>query len=106
MEKNVAALPPAPDLLSPKIQPAAQPAVSEPKADAAKSAPSAPAANQGSSPVDTRLVIEMDQASGSFVYKTIDRRTGEVVRQLPRAEVLKMRDGAQYEAGAVIKTEV
>ncbi len=106
MEKNVAALPPAPDPLSPQLQPAAQPAVSEPKADPAKPAPSAPAANQGSSPVDTRLVIEMDQASGSFVYKTIDRRTGEVVRQLPRAEVLKMRDGGQYEAGAVIKTQV
>lgn len=52
-----------------------------------------------------RLVIEQDQASGSFVYKTINRLTGEVILQLPRAEVLKMRDGGQYEAGAVIQTK-
>ena len=52
-----------------------------------------------------RLVIEEDQASGSFVYKTINRLTGEVVQQFPRAEVLKLRSQAQYAAGSVIKTE-
>jgi len=80
-------------ILEPTNQPAAPPA------------PSEPAATQGPDPVDTRLVIEMDQASGSFIYKTIDRRTGEVVLQLPRDQLLKMRDGAEYEAGAVIRTE-
>jgi flagellar protein FlaG len=54
--------------------------------------------------VDMRLVIEMDQASGSYVYKTINRITGEVVSQLPRDEVLRMRaEGAP--AGAVIRTK-
>ena len=52
---------------------------------------------------DLRLVIE-DQA-GAFVYKTIDRRTGEVVLQLPREEVLRMRETEAYEAGAVITTQ-
>jgi flagellar protein FlaG len=52
-----------------------------------------------------RLVIELDKASGSYVYKTINRTTGEVLSQLPRAEVLKLRDGGQYAAGDVIKTE-
>ena len=52
---------------------------------------------------DLRLVIE-DQA-GAFVYKTIDRRTGEVVLQLPREEVLRMRETQAYEAGAVITTQ-
>lgn len=55
---------------------------------------------------DLRLVIEHDQASGSFIYKTIDRRTGEVVSQLPREEVVRMRDAMTYEAGTVIKTAV
>ena len=49
-------------------------------------------------------VIEEGQA-GSFVYKTIDRRTGEVVLQLPREEVLRMRDAEAYVAGAVIATQ-
>jgi flagellar protein FlaG len=52
-----------------------------------------------------RLVIEEDQASGSYVYKTVNRLTGEVVQQLPRAEVLRLRQELQYAAGAVIKTE-
>lgn len=61
---------------------------------------------QGPSEAEMRLVIEMDKASGSYVYKTINRLTGEVLSQLPRAEVLKLRDEAQYSAGDVFKTEV
>jgi len=33
---------------------------------------------------ELRLVIEEDEASGAYVYKTVNRRTGEVVQQLPR----------------------
>jgi FlaG protein. len=64
----------------------------------------APVEPQGSDTADLRLVIEEDPASGSYVYKTIDRRTGEVVLQLPRADVLKLREEADYVAGAVIRT--
>lgn len=53
---------------------------------------------------DLRLVIEDRGPDGGFVYKTIDRRTGEVVLQLPREEVLRMREAAGYEAGSVIAT--
>ncbi|WP_332771783.1 flagellar protein FlaG [Phenylobacterium sp.] len=49
---------------------------------------------------DLRLVIE--EGGGSYVYKTIDRRTGEVVAQFPREEILRMREETDYEAGAVI----
>lgn len=93
MDRKVAALAPAPESGMPQIQ-AAAPAKSEP-----------PVA-KGPDPVEMRLVIEMDQASGSFVYKTINRLTGEVILQLPRAEVLKLRDGGQYAAGSVIRTKV
>lgn len=51
-----------------------------------------------------RLIIEEDQASGAFVYKTLDRNTGEVVLQFPREEMLKLKDRAGYQAGAVIRT--
>lgn len=51
-----------------------------------------------------RLVIEQDPVSGSFVYKTMDRETGKVVRQLPSEEVLGLRHSADYGVGAVINT--
>jgi flagellar protein FlaG len=66
--------------------------------------PAAPVVS-GPDPVDLRLVIEEDQASGSFVYKTVNRLTGEVVQSLPRAEILRLRNGAAYTAGQVIKTK-
>jgi flagellar protein FlaG len=55
--------------------------------------------------LDLRLVIEEDQGSGSFVYKTINRRTGEVVSSFPRAELLRLRAEARYAAGSVVKTK-
>jgi flagellar protein FlaG len=51
-----------------------------------------------------RLIIEEDSASGAFVYKTLNRNTGEIVLQFPRDEVLKLREQANYEAGSVIRT--
>jgi len=52
-----------------------------------------------------RLVIEEDQASGSYVYKQVNRLTGEVLMQFPRDDVLKMREQLDYEAGDVIRTK-
>lgn len=92
MDRKLAAVAPASESGRPQLQ-TAPPAKSEP-----------PVA-KGPDPVEMRLVIEVDQASGSFVYKTINRLTGEVIQQLPRAEVLKLKDGGQYAAGTVIRTE-
>ena len=93
MEPKVAAIAPAPDPKQPKVQPIVPASGGD--------APAVPAPD----PVEMRLVIEMDQASGSYVYKTVNRLTGEVVRQLPRAEVLRLKVESQYAAGSVIKTE-
>ena len=49
-----------------------------------------------------RLVIEEDKTSGSYIYKTVDVRTGDVVQQVPREEVLRLREAAGYQPGAVI----
>ena len=54
---------------------------------------------------DLRLVIEEDQATGSYIYKTVNRLTGEVVQQLPREEVVRLRDNVAYVAGGVIRTK-
>jgi flagellar protein FlaG len=75
-----------------------------PTPQAPASEPGTPAAVADTSP-DLRLVIEEDQASGLFIYKTIDRRTGDVVLQLPREEVVKMHEARNYRAGALIKTK-
>lgn len=51
-----------------------------------------------------RLVIEEGSRAGSFVYKTLDRVTGEVVKQLPREEVVNLLKDDSYSAGTVIDT--
>ncbi|MDB5425229.1 MAG: flaG [Phenylobacterium sp.] len=56
-------------------------------------------------PVDLRLVIEEDQANGSYIYKQVNRLTGEVLMQFPREDVLKMHKRTDYTAGDVIRTK-
>lgn len=51
-----------------------------------------------------RLVIEEGPKTGSFIYKTMDRLTGEVVKQFPREQVVDLMRSADYSAGAVIDT--
>lgn len=53
---------------------------------------------------DLRLVIEEDEATGAFIYKTLDRRTGEIVQQLPRESVLKAMSSEDYNPGLVVDT--
>jgi flagellar protein FlaG len=65
--------------------------------DAVRPPPETPRQN-----ADLRLVIEEDQTSGTFVYKTLDRRTGEVVKQLPREEVVRLKESPGYAPGDVI----
>lgn len=52
-------------------------------------------------PGDLRLVIEQDEDSGAFIYKTVDRRTGETLQVLPREEVLKLKHASTYGPGTV-----
>ena len=61
----------------------------------------APAA-QTDSDADLRLVIEDDKAAGSYVYVTINSVTGKVVSQIPREQLLKMREDPDYKPGSVI----
>jgi flagellar protein FlaG len=65
--------------------------------------PSAPKTPPAHEEANLRLVIEEDEATGEFIYKTLDRSTGEVVLQLPRKEVLKSLATGAYSAGDVIK---
>jgi flagellar protein FlaG len=60
---------------------------------------------QGPDPVDMRLVIEEDKAHNSYVYKTVNRLTGEVIQQLPREQVLRLHEQLDYEAGDMVRTK-
>jgi len=101
--------------IPPDVTPA-QPAPSVTSATASQTAaqqPASPSAavavapSQGpAAPIDEqtdlRLVIEEDKAAGSYVYMTVDPRTGKVISQIPREELLKMRDTPGYTPGSVV----
>jgi flagellar protein FlaG len=84
----------------PPVDPA-QPARAPAGDVGAPAAASAPARTEA----DLRLVIEEDRNSGAFIYKTLDRATGEVVRQFPREEVLRLHADREYEAGTLVKAQ-
>ncbi len=52
-----------------------------------------------------RLVIEEGATKGAYIYKTLDRVTGEVVRQLPREQVVELGQAPDYSAGALVDTK-
>ncbi len=54
---------------------------------------------------NTHLVIEKDESTGSFVYKSVDRETGEIIKQYPREEVLRAIAIASDAEGLIIDTK-
>ena len=54
---------------------------------------------------DLRLVIEEGPRRGSFIYKTVDRLTGETIKQYPREQLVKLSEDPNYVAGAVADTK-
>lgn len=52
-----------------------------------------------------RLVIEQGPRQGTFIYKTVDRSTGETIKQYPREEVLRLLNSPAYAAGTVADTQ-
>ena len=91
-----------------KVTPVAVPSDSpygRPSASGGSAAAAKPDVAGPQEEVNLRLVIEEDLAAQSYVYKTINSRTGEVVQQYPRDEVLRMREDSNYHAGGVIRTK-
>ena len=39
---------------------------------------------------NTKLRIDRDESSGNFIYQSVDEETGEVIRQFPSEEILKV----------------
>ncbi|MBW8859396.1 MAG: hypothetical protein JF570_06570 [Caulobacter sp.] len=81
METKAALTPPMPEPSTPPAPPSMT-VPGSPAGGAAVSADKAkPAQADGPQPWDLRLVIEQDDATGTYVYKKVDRRTGETVQQ-------------------------
>ncbi len=51
-----------------------------------------------------RLIIEGDPVSG-YVYKSVDRLTGQVVSAYPREAVIRLQSEPSYAQGSVIDTQ-
>ena len=62
----------------------------------------APAVAAAPVAADYRLIIEPAADGQGYIYKTLDRRTGEVVQQFPREKLVEMRQAGGYRAGQVI----
>ena len=95
MERKVAPFAAAPDPTFGRPAPQANPDV----------APNTEEASDAADEPDLRLVIEQDEAGGPLIYRIVDRRTGGIVQQFMREEVLQMREDADYAAGGVIRTK-
>ncbi len=53
-----------------------------------------------------RLRIEEDEASGLFVYQFVDKTSGEVVRQFPAEEILKLITRIRKAEGIVLDESI
>jgi flagellar protein FlaG len=106
MENKLALTPIVPEL-STSAASAASTVPGYPAGGALVSAPKeAPAVEKsaladGPQPGDLRLVIEQDSKTGTYVYKTVDRRTGDILQQFPREDVLRFKQAEHYDPGEV-----
>jgi hypothetical protein len=54
---------------------------------------------------DQRLVIREGAEAGVFVYTILDRTSGQVMLQIPYADLTQLAARPEYEAGQVIDTK-
>jgi flagellar protein FlaG len=57
-------------------------------------------------PPNSKLQIEQDQNTGTFIYRSVDRDTGEVLKQWPSEKMLQMRDFLKELEGVLVDKQV
>jgi uncharacterized FlaG/YvyC family protein len=57
-------------------------------------------------PSNSKLQISQDKESGAFVYRSIDPDTGEVIRQWPPEQLLKLRESLHEMEGLLVDKTV
>lgn len=106
MNNNIVSFPAVPEVALIKPVEPVKSVVGPSKANADKKQSSDTAQGSPQPAYLLKLTIDKDPDSGEYVYKAIDRITGEVVRQLPRKELLDMRASSAYRKGSVITTDI
>jgi flagellar protein FlaG len=66
----------------------------------------APSAREASISSNDQPGLAIEQSSTGFVYKVLDRKTGDVIRQIPQQSLADLANDPSYDAGDVIKTSV
>ena len=57
-------------------------------------------------PPNSKLTIEQDKISGTFIYRSIDPDTGEVLTQWPSEKLLELRDYLKEMEGVLVDKTV
>jgi len=57
-------------------------------------------------PDNSKLQISQDKDTGTFVYRSIDPSTGEVIRQWPPEQLLKLRESLRQMDGMIVDQHV
>jgi len=57
-------------------------------------------------PSNSKLQIEMDRNTGTFIYRSVDPETGEVIKQWPPEQLLKLRDSLTDLEGVLFDQKV
>ena len=78
----------------------------DPKVDRQRITDTITAALRNDFPANTNLQIDVADATGSFVYKAVDRDSGEVVKQFPAADVLERLERMAKVQGLGIDSQV
>lgn len=63
----------------------------------------APIQSAAATVVNLGLVIEDDKAAGEYVYKTVNRATGQVVSQWPSQQLLQLSVADNYSPGGIFR---
>jgi flagellar protein FlaG len=52
-------------------------------------------------PADLRLIIDEVGSPGNYLYTVMDQRTGKILSQFPREQLIRLKEQSNYTAGAV-----
>ena len=73
------------------------------QADAEAKQPATPPveASTAVNPEDLRLIIDEVGSTGDYLYTVKDQRTGKILSQLQREQLIRLREQPDYTAGAL-----
>lgn len=57
-------------------------------------------------PDGARLHISRDETTGDYIYRTVDRDTGEMIKQWPREDMLRLRRYLHWVAGRLLDRRI